>query len=103
LQFGLPFLLLLSRDVKENPRRLATVALLVLGMRFLDVFWFEIPEHAASAALAACLVPVFVLLALAVIPFRVKAEDPLPGILRDVGIDQRLNTCSSPGSRSTRP
>jgi hypothetical protein len=39
-QFGLPFLLLLSRDVKENPRGLAAVAVLVLGMRFLDVFWW---------------------------------------------------------------
>ena len=39
-QFGLPFLLLLSRDVKENPRSLAAVAVLVLAMRFLDVFWW---------------------------------------------------------------
>jgi hypothetical protein len=39
-QFGLPFLLLLSRDIKENPRSLAAVAVLVLAMRFLDVFWW---------------------------------------------------------------
>src|SRR5262249_54611005 len=39
-QFGLPFLLLLSRDVKETPRSLAAVAVLVLGMRFLDVLWW---------------------------------------------------------------
>jgi hypothetical protein len=39
-QFGLPFLLLLFREIKENPRGLAAVAVLVLVMRFLDVFWW---------------------------------------------------------------
>lgn len=43
LHFGLPFLLLLSRDVKENPRALAVVALLILLMRFLDVLWWVEP------------------------------------------------------------
>jgi hypothetical protein len=42
LQFGVPFVLLLSRHVKETPRLLAAVALLVLVMRFLDmIFWVE--------------------------------------------------------------
>jgi len=40
LEFAIPFLLLLSRDVKENPRRLMAVALLVLGMRFVDLLWW---------------------------------------------------------------
>lgn len=39
-QFGLPFLLLLCRDVKENPRRLAAVAGLILILRFVDLFWW---------------------------------------------------------------
>jgi hypothetical protein len=42
-QFSLPFLLLLSREVKEDPRRLAAVALLILVMRYLDVFWWIEP------------------------------------------------------------
>jgi hypothetical protein len=40
LEFAIPFCLLLSRDVKENPRRIFAVALLVLGMRVVDLFWW---------------------------------------------------------------
>ena len=39
-QFAFPFLMLLFRDIKENPRRLAGVALLVLVMRFVDIVWW---------------------------------------------------------------
>jgi len=42
-QFSLPFLLLLSREIKQDPRWLAAVALLVLVMRYLDVFWWIEP------------------------------------------------------------
>jgi hypothetical protein len=42
-QFSLPFLLLLSREIKEDPRRLAAVASLILVMRYLDVFWWIEP------------------------------------------------------------
>jgi hypothetical protein len=38
-QFALPFLLLLSRDVKRNVRVLASVAGLVLFMQFVHLFW----------------------------------------------------------------
>jgi hypothetical protein len=41
--FAVPFLLLLLRDIKENGRRLATVALALLAMRFLDFFWWVEP------------------------------------------------------------
>lgn len=41
--FGLPFLLLLLRDVKEHRRRLLAVAVGLLGMRFLDMFWWVEP------------------------------------------------------------
>jgi len=37
--FALPFLLLLSRDVKRDARRLAGVAVLLLVMRLVDLFW----------------------------------------------------------------
>ena len=42
--FALPFFLLLSRDLKRNSRRLVTVALLVIFMRFIDVIWLIAPE-----------------------------------------------------------
>jgi hypothetical protein len=41
--FGLPFFLLLLRNVKENRRRLLAVAVGLLGMRFLDMFWWVEP------------------------------------------------------------
>lgn len=43
LQFALPFLLLLSRDVKRSRGTLAVVAGLVLAMRFLDLYWLVMP------------------------------------------------------------
>lgn len=44
LHFALPFVLLLSRDLKRNARRLVFVAGLVLLMRFVDLFWLIVPE-----------------------------------------------------------
>lgn len=41
--FVLPFLLLLSRDLKRSARRLALVALLLLVMRWFDLFWQTAP------------------------------------------------------------
>ncbi len=43
--FALPFLLLLSRSIKENARRLALVAIFLLVMRFLDLFWWIEPAY----------------------------------------------------------
>lgn len=43
LHFVLPFVLLLSRDLKRNPGRLMFVALLVFVMRFVDLYWVVIP------------------------------------------------------------
>ena len=45
--FALPFLLLLSRDLKKNRRALASMALLILAMRFVDTYWLITPafEH----------------------------------------------------------
>jgi hypothetical protein len=40
LQFTLPFLLLLSREVKMNARSLTRIALLILSMRFIDIVWW---------------------------------------------------------------
>jgi len=37
--FALPFALLLSRDLKRSARRLGAVALLMLAMRWIDLYW----------------------------------------------------------------
>lgn len=47
--FVLPFLLLLSRDLKRNGRRLAIVALVVIVMRLVDLFWLIAPEFSREA------------------------------------------------------
>jgi hypothetical protein len=44
LHFALPFMLLLSRDLKRNARKLATIAGLIFLMRLIDVFWLVAPE-----------------------------------------------------------
>jgi hypothetical protein len=43
LHFALPFLLLLSADANRNPRILSTVAILVVVMRVVDLFWLVRP------------------------------------------------------------
>jgi hypothetical protein len=43
--FAVPFVLLLSRDIKENRRTLIYVALLILVMRFLDLLWWIEPAY----------------------------------------------------------
>jgi hypothetical protein len=54
LHFALPFLLLLSRDLKRDARRLKFVAMLLILMRFIDLMWLMVPEfvnrHGADAA-----------------------------------------------------
>jgi hypothetical protein len=49
LRFGLPFLLLLGRGSKTNPRRLVTVSLLILVGQVLDTYWLIMPEASANA------------------------------------------------------
>ncbi len=48
VQFAAPFLLLLSRDLKRNPRLLRNVALVVLAMRFVDLLWLIKPGVAGA-------------------------------------------------------
>jgi hypothetical protein len=43
--FALPFVLLLSSDIKRHRKRLATVALLVLFMRVVDLVWLIDPAY----------------------------------------------------------
>jgi hypothetical protein len=48
--FAVPFLLLLSRDLKRNARPLALVAGLLLAFRVADVYWFVAPDSAGHGA-----------------------------------------------------
>jgi hypothetical protein len=51
--FALPFVLLLSRDLKRDAPKLARVALLLLVMRWLDIYWQAAPafQHGESSGL----------------------------------------------------
>ncbi len=44
LHFALPFALLLSRETKRNFTLLRAVAILVIVMRFVDVYWLTAPD-----------------------------------------------------------
>jgi hypothetical protein len=46
LHFAAPFLFLLSRNLKRDPRKLVIIALLILAMRFVDLLWMLIPAFA---------------------------------------------------------
>jgi hypothetical protein len=46
--FAMPFLLLLSRNLKRRPRQLVLIALWVLIARYADVYMLVSPEFAAS-------------------------------------------------------
>jgi len=42
--FALPFAMLLSRDLKRAGRRLVPLALLLMFMRLVDIYWYVIPN-----------------------------------------------------------
>lgn len=48
LHFAVPFALLLSRDVKRDPRWLAGVASLILVMRLVAIYWDVVPAYEPS-------------------------------------------------------
>jgi hypothetical protein len=47
--FFVPFFLLLSRDLKRNPKVLPAVAIWLILMRLVDLFWMIRPEFTARA------------------------------------------------------
>ncbi|HWW18127.1 MAG TPA: hypothetical protein VNY81_05850 [Candidatus Saccharimonadales bacterium] len=47
--FFVPFFLLLSRDLKRNPKVLPAVAIWLILMRLVDLFWMTRPEFTARA------------------------------------------------------
>jgi hypothetical protein len=46
--FAVPWLLLLSRDLKRNPHRLVVIAAWMLFMRFADIYMLVSPEFAST-------------------------------------------------------
>ena len=46
--FAVPWLLLLSRDLKRNPHRLVVIAAWMLVMRFADIYMLVSPEFAST-------------------------------------------------------
>ena len=44
--FALPFALLLSRERKRDGRRLIGLALLLMFMRLVDIYWYVVPNFA---------------------------------------------------------
>jgi hypothetical protein len=46
--FAVPWLLLLSRNLKRNPHRLVVIAAWMIFMRFADIFMLVSPEFASS-------------------------------------------------------
>jgi hypothetical protein len=47
--FALPFLVLLSRDVKRSAGLISKVAIWMIFMRLVDLFWMTRPEFSSSA------------------------------------------------------
>jgi len=47
--FFVPFFLLLSRDLKRNPRLLPAVAIWLIFMRLVDLYWYTRPQFTPSA------------------------------------------------------
>jgi hypothetical protein len=47
--FAVPFLLLLSEDVKRNARLISKIAVWMIFMRLVDLFWMTRPEFTARA------------------------------------------------------
>ncbi len=45
LHFLLPFGILLSRNLKLQPRKLSVVAVYILGMHWVDLYWLVWPAH----------------------------------------------------------
>jgi hypothetical protein len=80
-QFALPFLLLLSRGLKQDPRRLGAVAAGLLAMRLVDVYWLVGPELHRSGGFVGYLLDVAALAGLGGLWFfaftREVAERPL--------------------------
>jgi hypothetical protein len=50
--FALPFALLLSRDLKRNVKPLVAVAIFIMAIRVVDVYWMVVPDATKGASLS---------------------------------------------------
>ena len=90
--FVLPYVLLLSRDIKRDWRRLSVIASFVVGIRLLDYYWHVAPEFHTGGlslslidiALPIALGGVFVML----FAMQLKGRPLLP--LQDAGLAKAL-------------
>ena len=90
--FVLPYVLLLSRDIKRDWRRLSVIASFVVGIRLLDYYWHVAPEFHTGGlspslidiALPIALGGVFVML----FTMQLKGRPLLP--LQDAGLAKAL-------------
>jgi hypothetical protein len=97
--FALPFILLLSRSLKRNARTLSLVALFILLMRLMDLFWLIAPEfnrghlkvHVLDFALPAGLV----LLCFSIFLGQLKKRPMVP--INDPNLPVRAHVSGEPG------
>lgn len=93
LHFALPFLLLLSRDLKRRAGLLASLAGLVIVMRVIDLFWLVAPEFRRQGLMIDWFDPVTVVglcgVWLALFIRELKARPMLP--LRDPHLADALS------------
>jgi hypothetical protein len=87
LHFAVPFLLLLSRQLKRQATDLGRIAALLLVMRYADLYWLTVPgfaqSHSASAGITLFWLDVAALAAiggawLAVFAWRLSARVRIP-------------------------
>jgi hypothetical protein len=48
-QFAIPFIVLLSRDIKYSPRALTVIAVWILAAHYLDLYWLCMPALSPNA------------------------------------------------------
>jgi len=46
--FFLPFFMLLMRAIKDHPKTIGVVTIIILLMRFIDIYWLVVPAHHAG-------------------------------------------------------
>lgn len=80
-QFAVPFLLLLSRGLKESRAGLAVASLWILGAHAVDAYWIVLPAHDAGPAFSWMDAAAFVAiggLGCAFAVLRLRGHSPVP-------------------------
>jgi len=81
-QFFIPFGALLSRSLKRDPRKLSVVALFILAVHYVDIYWLIVPTLSPdSVAFHWTNLTAFLgigLLAIAFVVWRLRGRFPIP-------------------------